>query len=209
MAYQTTSTSKTVTMTLLNDSGYYANTYHGTITSNMKEGEDIFAALRNFSSNKIAPAISIIIWHPLRKEKVRLHFDHLHEGHLYRVAPTVYGRQQGPGVEASGAYSKTQRHLEAICGHWGLSDVGDILPDEIAPRDGNALVAPGAWTAAFADELRKLSGRSVGRRHVVMQHLSAAVQARREAGGHPVEVTSGDCKLAVKSLVLAGMADAA
>ena len=100
---------------------------------------------------------------------------------------------------------KTQRHLEAICGHWGLSDAGDILPDDLAPRDGNALAAPSVWTAAFADEVRKLSGRSVGRREVAVGHLRAAVEARGEAAG---QVTSGDCRLAVKGMVLQATADA-
>jgi hypothetical protein len=82
----------------------------------------------------------------------------------------------------------------------GLSGVGDILPDDIAPRDGATLVAPSDWPSRFADEVRKLSGRSMGRREVAMGHLRAAVEVRRKAGKQPLEVTQADCKLALQWL---------
>ena len=85
MAFQTTSSAKVVTMPLLNNTGYYANNYYATINYIVREGEEIYGALRDTISGKIDPRMSIIVWHPSREEKVRLHFDHLHEGQLYRV----------------------------------------------------------------------------------------------------------------------------
>lgn len=91
-----------------------------------------------------------------------------------------------------------QRHIEAICGHWKLSEGSDILPEKIAPRDdeGN-LVFPANWPVRFADEVRKLSGHSIDRHEVAMGFLVAAVEARGQREGYMGPVTSGDCKTAM------------
>jgi hypothetical protein len=131
-------TSKTITMVVANDMGYYTSICHGTITSAMNEGDDIYAALRSGVSAKISPLMNIILWDPLCEGKVRLHFEHLREGVMYQIETTREARQQEPGVAGSGAYVKTQGHLKVICGNWGLGDAGDILPHDIAPRVGGA-----------------------------------------------------------------------
>jgi hypothetical protein len=100
----------------------------------------------------------------------------------------------------AGAYTKTQGHLKVVCGHWGLDDAGDILPHDIAPRVGDALVAPSDWPAKFADEVRKQSGLTMGRREVAMRYLGDAMAARRSAGEGSAVVTSADLKLAVKEM---------
>jgi len=183
--------------------------YWGQVSSSLKEGDETYNALRATFSGVLEPTQDIIIWHPERDEKVCLDYHHLVEGPTYRIEATFGGRQQGSGAEASGGYKKAQQCLEAIRKHWELGDDGEILPAWIAPRNGEGnLVAPRDWPARFAGEVRKLSGHSVGRYQVAMGYLVAAVEARRERGEYPGEVTSGDCKTAMARM-MTGTADQA
>ncbi|KAF1844726.1 uncharacterized protein K460DRAFT_365670 [Cucurbitaria berberidis CBS 394.84] len=190
------------------------DTYHATITSIMAEGDEIYNALRGAFFGKIGPGLSIIIYHPTRDEKVRLHYPSLKEGQTYRIA-TATERQQGVGSAASGGTQKTLRHIAVIQEHWKLADASHIVPYEIAPRlpdelgrlpiasmgEGGVLQDPHLWPARLADELRKLSGRSVDRQAVAIQYLTAAVQARHERDDSGLwQMTSGDIKDAVRRM---------
>jgi hypothetical protein len=187
----------------------HTDVHYATITSTMKEGNDIYDALRGALRGKIGPLHNIIVWHPTLKQKVRLDYKHLQSDVAYRIEVTLGGRQQGPGVSASGGYKKVQKYTKAIREYWQLGDDSEILPEDIAPRDreGN-LVAPCNWPARFTVEVRKLSEHSVRRHEVALGYLVAVVEARRERGEYPREVTSGDCKAAM-AWMMASTADQA
>ena len=195
--------SKSIAMRL----GY--DTYFADVPSTLKEGDEAYNALRQAFVRVLEPSYDIIIWHPGREEKVRLDYKHLHTDVEHRIEMTLKGRQQGPGVSASGGYKKVQRHIEAIRGHWKLGDDSEILPGEMAPRDdGGNLIPPCDWSARSADEVRKLSGHSVDRHEVAIGYLVAAMRARCVPGVDTWEVTSGDCKAAMARM-MASTADQA
>jgi GMP synthase-like glutamine amidotransferase len=91
-------------------------TYWGHIASTLKEGDEVYNALRGAFSGVLEPSQDIIIWHPDRDEKVRSDYHHLFSGPAYRIEATLEGRPQGPGVSASG-YKKVQKYVEAIRKH--------------------------------------------------------------------------------------------
>ncbi|CAO2648386.1 Nn.00g076530.m01.CDS01 [Neocucurbitaria sp. VM-36] len=185
------------TITMLLDGNYY----HATITSLMAPGDEIYNALRGAFIGKIDPSLSIIIWDPMRDEKVQLNYAKLKEHQAYRITAATE-RAQGVGPEASGGTYKTAKRLAAVMEHWSLSSTSQILPSEIAPRvlDG-ALQDPHYWPARLTDELQRLSSRSVDRHAVAMQYLAAAVQARQESeSGGLWQVTSADVRAAVRKM---------
>ncbi|KAF1917977.1 hypothetical protein BDU57DRAFT_571847 [Ampelomyces quisqualis] len=182
-------TSKTITMVL------NFSLYNAIVSSNMAEGNEIYATLRSAFSSILPPHLHIIIYHPTRDEKVRLAYSTLKEGAAYRITIAAEPAQ-GTGMSSSGTV-KTRADIAAVREFWELPASHEILPSSIAPP-GDAYT----WPRRITDALRSFAGNSKCRHEAAVWFLVKEVEGRcaREEDS-PAQLTAGDIQRAWKRMV--------